>query len=97
MMAGTKPLVAPYRLVVIWPPPTTRRVYEFLSFQEFKLDIKKVLVEKIEYFATLMSIIAFVAGLIIAATRRFLLPKFSIFQNDRMNEKIPNKTLQGDN
>lgn len=70
--AGSKPLSAPYRLVVIWPPPTTRRVYEFLSFQEFRLDMNKMLVNELEYYAILASLAAFIAGLLLPVGRRLV-------------------------
>lgn len=61
--AGTKPLVPPYRLLVIWPPPIPRRVYEFISFEEFRLDLRRVMIEEIEAWALWTSALAFACGL----------------------------------
>lgn len=75
--AGSKPLVPPYRLVILWPHSSKvpRYVYEFLSFQEFELDLRQMLVLKIRYVAILASGIAFAAttflGCLRVALRRF--------------------------
>ena len=48
LKAGNKPITEPYRVYTFVPPSNigrkNRRIYDFLSFEEFKLDIKKMLV-----------------------------------------------------
>jgi hypothetical protein len=58
---GSKPLVPPYRLIVRWPHSslTPRYLYEFLSFQEFGLDLRQMLIVRLRYYAMLASGIAF--------------------------------------
>ena len=61
---GGKPLTEPYRAVVIEPSQNkTRRVYDFLSFEEFKLDLKEMLVGELEFYSFLFAIIAIVCKL----------------------------------
>lgn len=62
---GGKSLTEPYRTIVMWPPLKFRRVYDFLSFEEFKLDIKKMLVDELESLARLISVIAAVCTLLL--------------------------------
>lgn len=58
LMAGNKPLVPPYHLVVFWPVPIARHVYEFLSFDEFLADLKKVMLDEIEAASLWLSVVA---------------------------------------
>jgi len=83
MMVGDRPLTAPYRLFVIGPDKTSTKsqVYEFYSFEEFRLDMNKMIINKIEYLSTLMSIIGFITGLLATAVI-FILSKMSIPQGD---------------
>jgi hypothetical protein len=69
MTAGSKPLVPPYNLVVLWPPPITRTVYEFLSFEEFRLDLRRMMLDEIQGLALWASVIAFACTLLINALR----------------------------
>jgi hypothetical protein len=68
---GPKPLAPPYRLIVLWPhsAPVARRVYEFLSFQEFALDLRQMFVLKLRYFGILASGIAFATTIVLASLR----------------------------
>jgi hypothetical protein len=73
--AGTKPLAPPYRLMVLWPdepmPAVPRRVYEFLSFEEFRLDLRRMLLDRMEEWSLWIAVVAFAIGLPIDALRRF--------------------------
>ncbi len=69
MSAGSKPLVPPYNLVVLWPPPIARTVYEFLSFEEFRLDLRRMILDEIQGLALWMSVVAFACTLLINALR----------------------------
>lgn len=53
--AGTKSLVPPYRLVVFFPHAVARRVYEFLSFREFWLDLRQMLVTEVRFISILVA------------------------------------------
>jgi len=56
---GGKPITEPYRAVVFEPSQKKfRRVYDFLSFEEFKLDLKKMLVGELEFYSIVFAIIA---------------------------------------
>jgi hypothetical protein len=70
--AGSKPLTPPYRLLVFWPPTIARRVYEFLSFQEFALDLRQMLVLELRFGAIVASGIAFVTTVVLSLLRRGL-------------------------
>jgi hypothetical protein len=67
--AGTKALVPPYNLLVLWPGNVPRRVYEFLSFEEFRLDFRKVVLDEIGEWGLWLSAFAFVCGLVLNALR----------------------------
>lgn len=66
--AGTKPLVPPYALLVLWPGNLAHRVYEFLSFEEFRLDLRRMMLNELEEYSVwgtaLSSIIALVAHIL---------------------------------
>lgn len=67
--AGTKPLSPPFALVVLWPGMVAHRVYEFLSFEEFRLDLRRVILGEIEELALWISVLAFAFGLPIYVLR----------------------------
>jgi len=70
---GNKPLVEPYRAFVIEPSQKKyRRVYDFLSFQEFKPDIKKMLVGELEFYSILLAIIAFLCNIALYFIKKYL-------------------------
>jgi hypothetical protein len=55
-----RPLVPPYHLMVLWPVSprsVPRSVYEFLSFQEFRSDVKRMLVQELDYYTTIAAAI----------------------------------------
>ncbi len=57
--AGGKPITAQYRALVFEPSHKgSRLVYDFLSFEEFKFDIKKMLVGELEFYSIVSAIIA---------------------------------------
>jgi len=57
--AGGKPITAQYRVLVFDPSQKgSRLVYDFLSFEEFKFDIKKMLVGELEFYSIVSAIIA---------------------------------------
>ena len=61
---GGKPITAPYRALVSNPPQKeARRVYEFLSFEEFKLDLKKMLVGELEFYSIVFAIVAILCNI----------------------------------
>lgn len=61
--AGSKPLAPPFSLNVLWPVPVGRRVYEFLSFEEFRLDLRATMLAEVESVALWIAVIAFLAEL----------------------------------
>lgn len=67
--AGTKPLTPPFSLVVIWPPPHGRRVYEFATFQEFGFDLRHMIVGEVESFALWLAVVALLCQPPIAGIR----------------------------
>lgn len=71
---GAKPLAPPYRLIVFWPnpPSTPRRVYEFLSFAEFRLDLRHFILDEIEEWSLWMAVIAFAVSVPAEALRRII-------------------------
>jgi len=75
---GPKPLAPPYRLIVRWPhtAPVVRHVYEFLSFQEFALDLRQMFVLKLRYFGMLATGIS-VAATVVLAGLRWALRRFA--------------------
>jgi len=58
--AGEKPLLPPYQLFAVIPNSSgpTPTQYEFLDFKEFRLDMKEMLVNELESYAILLSLIA---------------------------------------
>jgi hypothetical protein len=69
--AGPKPLSPPYALVVIWPaPPAAHRVYEFLSFEEFRLDLRHMILQEMEGWSLWLAVVAFAFGLLVEGLRR---------------------------
>ena len=67
--AGTKPLAAPYRLIVFFPNNIPRRVYEFLSFEEFRLDLRQLLVEEVRFGSIIFAACALVLSALMALVR----------------------------
>jgi hypothetical protein len=67
--AGPKALTPPYNLLVLWPGTLGRRVYEFLSFEEFRLDLRHVVLDEIGEWGLWLSAFAFVCGLVLNALR----------------------------
>lgn len=66
--AGDQPLAPPYRLVLItprpWPPGfKIWRVYQFLSFEEFRLDLRRMITSEMEEWSLWTAAVAFVLGL----------------------------------
>jgi hypothetical protein len=72
LSAGTKPLSPPYSLIVLWPGLTAHRVYEFLSFEEFRLDLRHMILDEMEEWSLWISAIAFGCGLPINVLRSLL-------------------------
>lgn len=68
---GDKPITEPYRAVVIEPSQNKlRRVYDFLSFEEFKLDLKKMLVGELEFYSIVFAIIAVLCNIALYFIRK---------------------------
>jgi len=69
---GGKPMTAPYRAVVKNPSQKELRiVYEFLSFEEFKLDLKKMLVGELEFYSIVFAIIAVICKIALYCVRKY--------------------------
>lgn len=66
---GPKPLAPPYRLVVLWPHSVPRRVYEFLSFREFRLDLRQMLILELRFASIVASSLAFATATILSLLR----------------------------
>lgn len=71
LKVGSKPLTEPYRTVVFWPPSKSRRVYDFYSFEEFRLDMKIMLVDELEYYSIIFTFIALVVTAILHVAKRY--------------------------
>lgn len=69
---GGKPITEPYRAMVIEPSRMEmRRVYGFLSFEEFKFDIKKMLVGELEFYSIVFAIIAVLCNIALHCIRKY--------------------------
>jgi hypothetical protein len=62
--AGTKPLTPPYTLLVLWPGNSPRRVYEFLSLEEFRLDLRRMMLNEIEEYTLWATAITSIMALV---------------------------------
>jgi hypothetical protein len=69
ILVGDKAVVPPYRLAVLWPPNVTRIVYEFVSFEEFRLDLRRMIIDQLEGYAKWLSLGGFVCGLMLSVLR----------------------------
>jgi hypothetical protein len=71
---GPTPIVPPYRLMVFWPnqPAIGRRVYEFMSFREFRLDLRHFLLDEIEGWSLWMAVISFGVTALTDVTHRII-------------------------
>jgi hypothetical protein len=67
--AGPKALVPPLNLLVLWPGNVPRRVYEFLSFEEFRLDFRHMILDEIGELGLWLSALAFVCGFVLNTLR----------------------------
>jgi hypothetical protein len=68
---GGKSITAPYSVQVIDPSQKrNRKVYEFLSFEEFKLDLKKMLVGELEFYSIVSAIIAVLCNIALYFIRK---------------------------
>lgn len=67
--AGPKALVPPYNLIVFWPGIIPRRIYEFLSFEEFRLDLRNMMIDEIVSDGVWLSLVAFACGIVLNALR----------------------------
>jgi hypothetical protein len=73
--AGTQPLAPPYRLAILLPPGRFQDVrfpYEFLSFQEFRLDLRHMILDEMEEWTLWLAVIAFGCSLLLEAFRRLV-------------------------
>ncbi len=72
MKVGGKPLTEPYRALIFEPSQKKlRRVYDFLSFEEFKFDIKKMLVGELELYSYVLAIIAVLCNIALYCIRKY--------------------------
>ena len=67
--AGSKALSPPYHLIVLWPGNVARRVYEFLSFEEFRLDLRHMMLDEIEEMGLWLGGVAAIATILLNAFR----------------------------
>ena len=73
LKAGNKPITEPYRVFTTVPPSTTvkwRRIYDFLSFEEFRLDIRKMLVAELEFYSIILTIVAVLGAILLYVIKR---------------------------
>lgn len=72
LTAGDQPLLPPFSLDALWPvnAPTARRMYEFRSFEEFRLDLREMVVQDLETLSLELTLIAFVCGFLATVVRR---------------------------
>ena len=68
---GDKPITAQYRAMVFDPSQRRNRiVYEFLFFEEFKSDLKKMLVGELELYSIVSAIIAVLCNIALYYIRK---------------------------
>jgi len=68
---GNKPITEPYRALVFEPSQKKfRRVYDFLSFEEFRLDLKGMLSGELEFYSYLFAIIGVLCNIAFYLIRR---------------------------
>ena len=75
LKVGNKPLTEQYRVFTTVPPSTTvklRRIYDFLSFEEFKLDMKKMLIGELEFYSIILAIVAVLGAILLHVIKRAL-------------------------
>ncbi|MBL7135149.1 MAG: hypothetical protein ISS81_00985 [Candidatus Marinimicrobia bacterium] len=87
LKAGNKPLTEPYRVFTTVPPSTTikwRRIYDFLSFEEFRLDIKKMLVGELEFYSIILAIVAVLGTILLYVIKRAL--RSNLKKNDLVTD-----------
>lgn len=73
--AGDQPLAPPYRLIVVtppWRPGDFRTPYEFLSFAEFRLDLRHMILDEMEEWTLWLAVVSFGFGLLLEALRRIV-------------------------
>ena len=73
--AGDQPLAPPYRLILTTPLAFSQQVatpfvYEFLSFEELRLDLRDMVVGEMEAWALWLAVIAFAVSIVIDGIRR---------------------------
>jgi hypothetical protein len=75
--AGPKALVPPFALHVLWPVgppmPIARRAYEFVTFEELRMDLRKMMLDEIEAIGLWMALAAFLTEWPVALAKRWLL------------------------
>jgi hypothetical protein len=70
--AGSKALSPPYHLIVLWPGNVVnvaRRVSAFLSFEEFRLDLRHMMLDEIEEMGLWLGGVAAIATILLNAFR----------------------------
>lgn len=69
---GNKPLAEPYRALVFWPGHKGNNVYSFLSFEEFRLDLKAMLTQELEYYSYFIALIGAIGTILIPIVKKYL-------------------------
>jgi hypothetical protein len=69
---GNKPLSEPFRAIVFWPGLKAHNVYGFLSFEEFRLDIKKMLTEELEYYSYFLALVGAIGTIFLPLIKKYL-------------------------
>jgi hypothetical protein len=75
LQIGGTPVNAPYRMLIVDPTQVgkPRRVYDFLSFEELKLDLKKMFINELEFYSIVCAIIGFICNIVLFIIRKYYL------------------------
>jgi hypothetical protein len=87
MQAGSRPLVPPFSLVLLTPDAAGRKMYEFLSWEEFRLDLRQFFLDELNVITLWLSLIAFVIGLLATGARWLLSRNTSIVTAENLIAK----------
>lgn len=79
---GNKPLAAPYRAIVFWPGLKGHSVYNFLSFEEFRLDVKKMLSDELEYYSYMLALIGALGTAILPIIKRIFCRPYAMAKSE---------------
>lgn len=71
-LAGDQPLMPPYSLDVLWPGNAGRVMYEFRSWDEFRLDLRETMLQRLETTDLWITLTAVVCTILAESLRRIV-------------------------